>query len=286
MEEKEINYDRLKQGGFLRQRQKEDFFSIRLRMVGGQLTSKQLRALADAAEKYGKGEIHITSRQGAEISFVELEEADDMLNELEAAGVHQGTCGPRVRGVIACQGNRVCTHGLVDALGIAEKIDEKYFAKELPSKFKFAVTGCPSSCMKPQENDFGIMGALEPEWIDEKCTRCGLCETICSMDAIKIEDNTFHFYEDKCNLCGDCVAVCPTSAWIESKSGFTLWVGGKVGRRPELAIKLVNIVDEKELFEIIEKTIEFYKENAPAGERFRDTIDRVGLDKYKEAVLG
>ncbi|ADE36227.1 4Fe-4S binding protein [Methanohalophilus mahii] len=285
MEEKEINYARLKQGGFLRQRQKEDFFSIRLRIVGGQLTSDQLRSLANAADKYGKGEIHITSRQGAEISFVELEDADAMLNELESANVHQGTCGPRVRGVVACQGDRVCTHGLIDALGIARKIDEKYFASELPSKFKFAVTGCPSSCMKPQENDFGIMGGLEPEWIDDKCTRCGLCETTCPVDAIKIENDTLYFDEEKCNLCGDCVFVCPTSAWIEVKSGYTIWVGGKVGRHPELAIKLIDIVDEKTLFEIIEKTLDFYRENAPAGERFRDTLKRVGLEKYKADVL-
>lgn len=165
MGEKTISYDRLKQGGFLRQRQKEDFFSIRLRIVGGQLTAEQLRALADASEKYGRGEVHITARQGMEISYIPFEDADAVLDELEARGVRQGTCGPRVRGVVACQGNRICPRGLIDAGDIARKIDDRYFAMELPGKFKFGVTGCPSSCIKAQENDLGVMGGLEPEWV-------------------------------------------------------------------------------------------------------------------------
>ncbi|WP_292486685.1 4Fe-4S binding protein [Methanohalobium sp.] len=282
---KKINFERLKLGGILPQRQNGDLYSIRLRIVGGQLNSNQLRALADATEKYGSGEIHITSRQGVEISYVPIDYADKMLDELENSGVHQGACGPRVRGIVSCQGNRVCPRGLIDAEYIAGKIDEKYFAKNLPSKFKFAVTGCPASCMKPQENDFGIMGSIEPKWVGENCTFCGLCESTCPTDAIKIEDNTIHIDRDKCNLCGDCISICPTEAWIKANSGYTIYVGGKVGRFPKLAIKLIEMVEEDELFKIIDKTFNFYKENAQPDERFRNTIDRVGFDNYKQSVL-
>ncbi|AKB84730.1 4Fe-4S binding protein [Methanococcoides methylutens] len=285
MGNKTINYDRLKQGGFLRQRQKEDLFSMRLRVVGGQLTADQLRALADASEKYGRGEVHITARQGLEISYVPLDDAEDLLDELEKGDVYQGTCGPRVRGVVACQGNLICPRGLIDAEDIAKKIDEKYFAMELPGKFKFAVTGCPSSCMKPQENDLGVMGGLEPEWVNDKCTYCGLCQTVCPVDAIKVENGALEFYRDKCNLCGQCLLICPTEAWVKSREGYTVYVGGKVGKYPRLGVKLTELVDEDTLFRIIERSVEFFKIEATSGERFGDTIQRVGFEEFKAFVL-
>ncbi|MEL4305042.1 4Fe-4S binding protein [Methanococcoides sp. LMO-2] len=285
MGNKTINYDRLKQGGFLRQRQKEDLFSMRLRVVGGQLTADQLRALADASEKYGRGEVHITARQGLEISYVPFDDAEDLLDELEKGDVHQGTCGPRVRGVVACQGNLICPRGLIDSEDIAKKIDEKYFAMELPGKFKFAVTGCPSSCMKPQENDLGVMGGLEPEWVKDKCTYCGLCQTVCPVDAIKVENGGLEFYRDKCNLCGQCLLICPTEAWVKSREGYTVYVGGKVGKHPRLGVKLTELVDENTLFRIIERSVEFFKIEATSGERFGDTIQRVGFEEFKAFVL-
>ncbi|KGK98725.1 coenzyme F420 hydrogenase [Methanococcoides methylutens] len=285
MGNKTINYDRLKQGGFLRQRQKEDLFSMRLRVVGGQLTADQLRALADASEKYGKGEVHITARQGLEISYIPFDDAENLLDELENRNVRQGTCGPRVRGVVACQGNLICPRGLIDAEDIAKKIDEKYFAMELPGKFKFAVTGCPSSCMKPQENDLGVMGGLEPKWVEDKCTYCGLCQTVCPVDAIKVEDGALHFYRGKCNLCGQCLLICPTEAWIKAREGYTVYIGGKVGKHPRLGIRLTELVDEDTLFRIIERSVEFFKIEATSGERFGDTIQRVGLEEFKAFVL-
>ncbi|MDW7732681.1 MAG: 4Fe-4S binding protein [Methanolobus sp.] len=285
MGEKTINYGRLKQGGFLRQRQKEDLFSMRLRVVGGQLTADQLRALADASEKYGRGEVHITSRQGLEISYIPFEQTEELLDELEKSNVHQGTCGPRVRGVVACQGNLVCPRGLIDAEDIAKKIDKKYFAMELPGKFKFAVTGCPSSCMKVQENDLGVMGGLEPEWAEDQCTYCGLCQTVCPVDAIKVENGSLHFDRDKCNLCGQCTQICPTDAWTEARSGYTVYVGGKVGKNPRFGVRLTELVDEDTLFRIIERSLEFFRKEATPGERFGDTIHRAGFENFKTFVL-
>ncbi|NPE29382.1 4Fe-4S binding protein [Methanococcoides sp. SA1] len=285
MSDKTINYERLKRGGFLRQKQKEDLFSMRLRVVGGQLTSDQLRALADASEKYGRGEVHITARQGLEISYVPFDDTEDLLDELQERGVHQGTCGPRVRGVVACQGNLICPRGLIDAQDIAKKIDEKYFAMELPGKFKFAVTGCPASCMKAQENDLGVMGGLEPKWVEDDCTYCGLCQTGCPVDAIKVEDEALYYDRDKCILCGQCLLICPTDAWIKSREGYTIYVGGKVGKQPRLAVKLTDLVDENTLFGIIERSVEFFKKEANSGERFGDTILRVGFEDFKAFVL-
>ena len=64
------DYAALKKGGFMRQKQK-NCFSMRLKVVGGQVTAGQLAAVAEIAEKYGHGYVHLTSRQGIEIPFID-----------------------------------------------------------------------------------------------------------------------------------------------------------------------------------------------------------------------
>ena len=63
-----VDYAALKKGGFMRQKQK-GFFSLRIQVVGGNLTAENIKTVAEVAEKYGKGYVHMTSRQGIEIPF-------------------------------------------------------------------------------------------------------------------------------------------------------------------------------------------------------------------------
>ena len=53
-----VDYATLKKGGFMRQKQKNNF-SLRLRVVGGNLTAKQLATIAEVSDKYGEGYVHL-----------------------------------------------------------------------------------------------------------------------------------------------------------------------------------------------------------------------------------
>ena len=77
-----IDYAALKKGGFMRQKQK-GYFSLRIQVVGGNLTSENIRAVADVADKYGKGYVHMTSRQGVEIPFINFENIEVVDNEAD-----------------------------------------------------------------------------------------------------------------------------------------------------------------------------------------------------------
>ena len=55
-----VDYATLKKGGFMRQKQKNNF-SLRLRTVGGHMSAEQLAKVAEVAEKYGEGYVHLTS---------------------------------------------------------------------------------------------------------------------------------------------------------------------------------------------------------------------------------
>ena len=119
-----VNYKELKKGGFMRQRQ-PDFFSMRLKSVGGHFTAQQLATIQKVATQFGRGYIHLTSRQGIEIPFIHLDDVDAVKKFLSEGGVEVGVCGPRVRTITACQGNAICPSGLIDTAHLAAEFDSR-----------------------------------------------------------------------------------------------------------------------------------------------------------------
>lgn len=285
----QVDYKELKKGGFMRQNQKDNF-SLRLRVIGGQIQADQLSKVSEIAHKYGQGYIHMTSRQGIEIPFIKLEDVEAVKKELAVVGLQPGACGPRVRTITACQGSAICTSGLIDTTSLAREFDEKYFAMDLPHKFKFGITGCCNNCLKAEENDLGVKGGMKPEWLESKCTFCGLCEAVCREKCIVIDkqNKKLAFDETNCNYCGRCVKACPADAW-EGKSGFVVYFGGLFGNRIAIGKQVFPIIFSKEeLFRVVEATLEFFKKYGKQSERFRNTLDRVGwelLRKELEEVL-
>lgn len=279
-----VDYKTLKAGGFMRQTE-SGLFAMRLHVIGGHLTAAQFARVAEVSTRYGRGDVHLTARQGVEIPYVPLESLKDAQTELEAAGLSMGACGPRVRTVTACQGASVCRHGVVETAASAQSVDERYYGEQMPHKFKFTLTGCTNNCMKVQENDIGLMGVIEPEWNDDACDRCGICVAVCRSASLSESDDGIEIDRSDCNGCGDCVASCPTDAWKAGKRGFQVWVGGKMGRVPMFAKPLPGIVTEDaELFAVADSVISFYRRHGKPRERLGTTITRLGWERLVEEV--
>ena len=279
----QIDYAALKKGGFMRQKQK-GYFSLRLQVVGGDLTAENIRKVSEVAEKYGHGYVHLTSRQGVEIPFIRFEDIEEVKAELAKGGCKPGVCGPRVRTVTACQGNRVCPSGNIDTLKVAQELDERYFGRELPHKFKFGVTGCQNNCLKAEENDLGIKGALDVNWVEDKCIHCGVCEKACRTGALSEKDGKIVLDADKCNYCGRCVKSCPTDAW-EGESAYLVSFGGLFGNTINKGDTFLPLIkSEEQLYRVTDAAIQFFSDHAKAGERFKFTLDRVGWDEFKKVM--
>ena len=279
----DIDYASLKKGGFMRQKQK-GYFSLRLQVVGGNLTAENIRTVSEVAEKYGKGYVHMTSRQGIEIPFIRFDDIEEVKAELAKGGVKPGVCGPRVRTVTACQGSEVCPSGCIDTYALAKELDEHYFGRELPHKFKFGVTGCQNNCLKAEENDLGIKGGMVVTCNQDACIRCGVCVKACREGAISLTDDGIVLDAAKCNNCGRCVKACPTDAW-EGESGYIVSFGGLFGNKIYKGENLLPIIKDKEtLFRVSDAAIKFFEENANPGERFRLTLQRVGEEEFKKVI--
>ena len=278
-----VDYAALKKGGFMRQKQK-GFFSLRIQVVGGNLTAENIKTVAEVAEKYGKGYVHMTSRQGIEIPFVNFEDIEKVKAELAKGGVKPGVCGPRVRTITACQGEAICPSGCIDTYALAKELDERYFARELPHKFKFGITGCQNNCMKSEENDLGIKGGIPVKWREEDCIQCGVCVKACRSGAITHEGDKIVVDESKCNFCGRCVKACPTDAWY-TVHGYIVSFGGLFGNSIHKGEPIIPFIADKEkLLKICDAAVQFFDDNANAGERFQFTLERVGKEKFEEKI--
>lgn len=267
----------------MRQKQK-GYFSLRLQVVGGNLTAENIKTVSEVAEKYGKGYVHMTSRQGIEIPFIKFDDIEEVKAELAKGGVKPGVCGPRVRTVTACQGSEVCPSGCIDTYALAKELDEHYFGRELPHKFKFGVTGCQNNCLKAEENDLGIKGGMVVTCNQDACIKCGVCVKACREGAISLTDDGIVLDAAKCNNCGRCVKACPTDAW-EGESGYIVSFGGLFGNKIYKGENLLPIIKDKEtLFRVSDAAIKFFEDHANPGERFRLTLQRVGEEEFRKVI--
>lgn len=66
-------------------------------------------------------------------------------------------------------------------------------------------------------SEYDYYGGKKAGIIPDKCSKCGLCESVCRFDAIK----NFKVDRTSCEGCGFCFRVCPDNAisFYESKSG-------------------------------------------------------------------
>ena len=159
----EIDYGSLKKRGFLRQKQ-EGLFVLRTRMPAGIYADKHLEKIKEISQKYAKGFVHLTVRQGIEVPFIKLADIPGVEAQLKIAGIEIGASGARLRAVTVCPGNNWCKQGLVNTFSLAERIEKELHLKcglDLPHKFKIAISGCPNTCTRAQSSEIGIHGQID-----------------------------------------------------------------------------------------------------------------------------
>ncbi|HEY9090475.1 nitrite reductase large subunit NirB [Parasphingorhabdus sp.] len=138
--------------------QKDGTYSVVPRMWGGITTPDELRAIADAADKYQARLVKVTGGQRLDIFGIRKEDLPSIWADLNAAGMVSGHAyGKALRTVKTCVGSEWCRFGTQDSTGLGIKAEKMTWGSWMPHKFKIAVSGCPRNCAEASIKDLGII---------------------------------------------------------------------------------------------------------------------------------
>ncbi|MGD2136642.1 MAG: nitrite reductase large subunit NirB [Gammaproteobacteria bacterium] len=138
--------------------QKDGTYSVVPRMFGGLCKPDELRAIADACDKYRVPEVKVTGGQRIDMFGVTKEDLPLMWRDLSAAGLISGHAyGKALRTVKTCAGKNWCRFGTQDSTGLGVQLEELTWGSWMPHKFKMAVSGCPRNCAEATIKDFGVV---------------------------------------------------------------------------------------------------------------------------------
>lgn len=140
----------------------------RIKIPGGFLTADQLICLADAADLFGSGFIHFTTREDAQIYYVKLEEAPHLLRFLAKAGItSREACGNTVRNITACYRSGTSASEAFNVLPYAEALFRylvrNKFNQNLGRKFKITFEGCAEDHSALRIHDIGLWAVTRIE---------------------------------------------------------------------------------------------------------------------------
>ena len=297
----DVNVGKMKKNAFRYSKVRGETAS-RVRIPGGVIDSKSLGRVVEIAEKYGKGVIDITNRQGIEIPGIKFEDMDAVNKEIQlvidSLHINQevpdtGYASSGTRNVEACPGARLCPFGCYDTTAFAQKMENTIFPND--RHVKIAFTGCSNDCAKVRLADFGIIGMTEPQYDPDRCVSCGQCVAYCqrrSVGALSMVNNKIVRDTAKCVGCGVCVHYCPTRAWTRSKERyFRLVLLGRTGKKnPRLAEDFIKWCDEESILKMVKNAYAYIEEYIDPNavehkEHIGYIVDRTGFEKFKEYIM-
>lgn len=147
--------------GIYEQRTSETFM-LRVRLVAGVISPEQMRVVAEVAETYGDGTLHLTSRQDVQVHGAKMAGLYPALVKLAQAGLStKGGGGNTVRNITACHQSGVCAEEVFDVtshvVNLTEFLLPDPLSYQLPRKFKIACSGCSLDCAGATINDLGFI---------------------------------------------------------------------------------------------------------------------------------
>jgi len=138
--------------------QKDGTFSVVPRMWGGITTPNELRAIADAADKYMVPTVKVTGGQRIDLLGVKGEDLPSIWKDLNDAGMVSGHAYSKgLRTVKTCVGTDHCRFGTQDSTGLGIKLEKTLWGSWTPHKLKLGVSGCPRNCAEATCKDIGII---------------------------------------------------------------------------------------------------------------------------------
>lgn len=153
--------------------QQDGTYSVVPRCWGGLTNAKELRVVAEIAERHGVP-VKITGGQRLAIPFIKKEDLPKVWKELADNDMMSGFAyGKAVRSVKSCVGKGLCRWGTQDSLGLGIDMEKTFWGAWTPHKFKMGISGCPRNCAESTIKDFGAVG-VDSGWEIHVAGTCGV----------------------------------------------------------------------------------------------------------------
>ena len=237
---------------FLANMQKDGTYSIIPRVPGGEITPDKLIALGEVAKKYDLY-TKITGAQRVDMFGAEVHQLPDIWGELIQAGFETGHAyGKALRTVKSCVGSTWCRYGVLDSVGMAIRLEDRYKGLRTPHKVKFAVSGCTRECAEAQGKDVGVI-ATENGWNLFVCGNGGMRPRHADLFATGLNDEDLIRYIDRFLMfyvrTGD--RLQRTAGWLEDLEGGLEYLQqvileDSLGIGEELETEMLHVVDTYE----------------------------------------
>ncbi|MGC4867775.1 nitrite/sulfite reductase [Micromonospora sp. DT53] len=144
----------------------DEFFMLRVRIDGGQLSLAQLRVIADISREFARDTADITDRQNIQYHWIRVEDMPEIWRRLESVGLQTTeACGDCPRIVLGSPVAGVARDELLDPTPAIDEIVSRYVGDKqfsnLPRKFKTSISWLVDT---PYEsNDIALLGVDHPE---------------------------------------------------------------------------------------------------------------------------
>jgi nitrite reductase (NADH) large subunit len=185
--------------------QKDGTFSVVPRMRGGVTSAKQLRRIADVAEKYNVPMVKVTGSQRIDLLGVKKSDLPKVWADLGMPSGQAYTKG--VRMVKTCVGTDFCRFGVQDSTKAGIELERRLEHLFTPAKVKMGAVGCPRNCAEATVKDIGLLGQ-EGTWqvvvggaAGKKVRKADLLITVESTEeALQAATLFFQYYRENANF--------------------------------------------------------------------------------------
>ena len=233
---------------FLANMQKNGTYSVVPRVAAGEITPEKLIALGQVAKKYDLY-TKITGGQRIDLFGAQVHELPLIWRELIDAGFETGHAyGKAVRTVKSCVGSTWCRYGVLDSVGMAIAIENRYKGLRAPHKLKFAVSGCTRECAEAQSKDVGVI-ATEIGWNLYVCGNGGMRPRHADLFATGLDDAQLITLIDRFLMFYVRTAgrLQRTSVWLENLEGGldylkSVIVDDKLSLAAELETEMAHVI--------------------------------------------
>ncbi|ADK84330.1 dissimilatory sulfite reductase alpha subunit [Desulfarculus baarsii DSM 2075] len=298
----------------------EHFHTVRVNQPASKFyKTERLREIMDIWNRRGSSMLNMHGSTGDIILLGAFtEQLEPIFAELTQKGWDLGGSGSALRTPECCLGKARCEWACIDTQDICYNLTQEYqdemHRPAWPYKFKFKISGCPNDCVASiARSDCSIIGTWRDDIrIDQAAVaayaggeipaRGGamgqgvkldvqkdvveLCPTGC----MSYEGGKLAINNRECTRCMHCINLMPKALRPGTDTGATILVGAKapILEGAQLSSVIIPFIKMEEPYdefkEFVANTWDWWDENGKNRERIGETIQRLGLQSYLDAL--